>query len=111
MFSVRGDATIATVTDLRRSATELLERVEAGESIVVQRNAEAVGVLLDYKRYQQMVETEEKLENLELLLLALKREAAILSGKDRLIPLEEVMAEFGVNLDDEAEGDGAREAV
>ena len=111
MFSVRGDATIATVTDLRRSATELLGRVEAGESIVVQRNAEAVGVLLDYKRYQQMVETEEKLENLELLLLALKREAAILSGKDRLIPLEEVMAEFGVSLDDEAGEDGSGEAV
>lgn len=111
MFSVRGDATIATVTDLRRSATELLERAEAGESIVVQRNARAVGVLLDYKRYQRMVEIEEKLENLELLLLALKREAALVRGEDELVSLEDMMAEFGVRSSEEAEEDEAAEEI
>jgi prevent-host-death family protein len=97
MFSVKGDATIATITDLRRSASDLLGRAEAGESVVVQRNAEPVGVLLNYARYQQMLEAEEKLENLELLLLALQREADIVSGKTRLVPLEEVLAEFGLS--------------
>lgn len=111
MFSVKGDATIATVTDLRRSANELLERAEAGESIVVQRNAQAVGVLLDYGRYQQMVAAEERLENLELLLLALKREADIAAGRDEFIRLSEVMAEFGLTPDTEAEDDGDEEAV
>ncbi len=105
MFSVKGDATIATVTDLRRSATDLLERALAGESVVLQRNAEPVGVLLDFGRYQRMVEAEEKLENLELLLLALKREADVASGREALIPLDEVMAEFGMSREEPPQGD------
>ena len=96
MFSVKGDATIATVTDLRRSATQLLERAEAGESVVLQRNAEAVGVLIDYGRYQRLIEAEERLENLELFLLARQREGAIVRGEDELVPLSELMKEFGV---------------
>jgi prevent-host-death family protein len=111
MFSIKGDATIATVTDLRRSANELLERAEAGESIVVQRNAQAVGVLLDHGRYRRMLDAEERLENMELLLLALKREADIVAGRDELIPLAEVMAGFGIAPTAASDDDAAAEAV
>jgi prevent-host-death family protein len=96
MFRVKGATTIATVTDLRRSANELLQRAEAGESVVVQRNAEAVGVLVGYDAFQKMQALAERLEDLELLLLARQRERAILRGEDRLIPLEEVMRDLGM---------------
>jgi prevent-host-death family protein len=96
MFRVKGATTIATVTDLRRSANELLQRAEAGESVVVQRNAEAVGVLVGYDTFQKMQALAERLEDLELLLLARQRERAILGGEDRLIPLEEVMRDLGM---------------
>lgn len=100
MFSVKGNATIATVTDLRRSANQLLGRVEAGESVVLQRNAEAVGVLIGYETYQRLVQLEERLEDLELLLLARKREAAIARGEDELVPLDEAMRELGIDPED-----------
>jgi prevent-host-death family protein len=96
MFRVKGATTIATVTDLRRSANELLHRAEAGESVVVQRNAEAVGVLVGYETFQKLVDLAEKLDDLESLLLARQRERAIRRGEDRLIPLEEVMRDLGI---------------
>jgi prevent-host-death family protein len=96
MFRVKGDSTIATVTDLRRSAGDLLDRAEAGESVVLQRNAEPVGVLLGYGAYQKLLAVAEKLEDLELLVLARKRECAVINGDDELVPLEEVMREFGL---------------
>jgi prevent-host-death family protein len=96
MFRVKGATTIATVTDLRRSANELLQRAEAGESVVVQRNAEAVGVLVGYEAFQKLQALAERLEDLELLLLARRRERAIERGEDRLIPLEEVMRDLGI---------------
>jgi prevent-host-death family protein len=96
MFRVNGATTVATVTDLRRSANELLQRAEAGESVVVQRNAEAVGVLVGYETFQKLMDLAERVDDLELLLLARKRERAIRRGEDKLIPLEEVMREFGM---------------
>lgn len=101
MFSIKGDATVATVTDMRRSASQLLARAEAGESVVVQRNAEAVGVLLSYRAYQQLLEVVERLEDLELLVLARKRERAVLDGEDELIELGELLRELGAETDDE----------
>jgi hypothetical protein len=44
---------------------------------------------------------EEEQENHELLSLALEREADVLAGRDDLIPLDEVMEEFGILRDDE----------
>lgn len=97
MYRVHGDSTIATITDLRRSARDLLDRVQGGESVVVQRNAEPVGVLVGYDAYQRFLAVVEKLEDLELLVLARERERAVINGDDRLIPLEEVMREYGLS--------------
>src|SRR5687768_1501383 len=97
MYRVKGDSTIATITDLRRSARDLLDRVQGGESVVVQRNAEPVGVLVGYDAYQKLIAVSEKLEDLELLVLARERERALINGADRLIPLEDVMREYGLN--------------
>ena len=101
MYRVKGDSTIATVTDLRRSASDLLNRVQEGENVVVQRNAEPVGVLLGYEVYQKLLAVAEKLEDLELLVLARERERALVNGEDRLVPLEEVMREYGLSPEEE----------
>ena len=105
MYRVKGDATIATITDLRRSASDLLDRIQGGESVVVQRNAEPVGVLLGYDAYQKLVAVAEKLEDLELLVLARERERAVINGEDRLIPLDEVMREYGLTPGEHPEAD------
>ena len=105
MFSVKGDATVAQVTDLRRETKPLLERVDRGETVVIQRNAEAVGVLISYPAYQAMMTALSQLENIQLAFLALRREERVLQNKDKLIPLEDLLAEYGI--EDEELDDGA----
>lgn len=97
MFRVNAESTVATVTDLHRSAGDLLDRVQEGESVVVQRDEEPVGVLVGYDAYQKLLAVAEKIEDLELLVLARERERAVINGEDRLIPLDEVMREYGLN--------------
>jgi prevent-host-death family protein len=96
MYRVHGESTIATVTDLHHSAGDLLDRVQEGESVVVQRDEEPVGVLVGYDAYQKLLAVAEKIEDLELLVLARERERAIINGEDRLVSLEEVMREYGL---------------
>jgi prevent-host-death family protein len=74
MFSVKGDATIASVTDLRRDTNNLLSRVEKGESVVIQRNRDAVGILIGYDSYSRIMAAMARLGQLEDMLLALRRE-------------------------------------
>jgi prevent-host-death family protein len=96
MYHVQASTTIVTITDLRRSARDLLDRVQGGECVVVQRFSNPVGVLLGYDAYQKLLAVVEKLESLELLVLARERERALINGEDRLIPLEDVMQEYGL---------------
>jgi prevent-host-death family protein len=103
MFSVKGDATIACITDLKRSSRAILDRVDKGESVVIQKNSEAVGVLVSYPAYQEMMVRLAQLENIQLALLALKREERILSNREKLTPLDEVFEEFGLSPDIAAE--------
>lgn len=56
--------------------------------------------------HQKLVEVAEKLEDLELLVLARERERALIHGRDRLIPLEEVMRAYGLTLAAPSEGKG-----
>lgn len=97
MFSVKGDSTVASVTELRRETKNLLNRVEGGESVVIQKNRDAVGILIGYEHYSRMMDMMAKLEDLEMALLAIKREEAILRGDDELHDLDDVLAEFGLS--------------
>ena len=101
MYRVPEDATIATVTDLRRRTAVVMERAEEGEVIVVQKDNEPQGVLLSYRRYQSMLERLNRLENYELAQVAVRRKAAIDRGETRTVSLEEMIEEFAPELDDE----------
>jgi prevent-host-death family protein len=105
MFSVKGDATVAQVTELRRETTPLLQRVDRGETVIIQKNAEAVGVLISYPAYQQIMIQLGQLESIQMAFLALKREERILQNRDQLIPLSELLAEYGI--DDAEDSDEA----
>jgi PHD/YefM family antitoxin component YafN of YafNO toxin-antitoxin module len=58
---------------------------------VVDENGKRVGVLLDIKEYERMV---EELEELEDILAYREAKAALESGEDEAIPLEQAMREI-----------------
>jgi PHD/YefM family antitoxin component YafN of YafNO toxin-antitoxin module len=57
---------------------------------VVDENGKRVGVLLDIKEYERMI---EELEELEDILAYREAKAALESGEDEAIPLEQAMRE------------------
>ena len=97
MFSVKGDSTIASVSELKQSYKKLLERVGRGESIVLQRNNEPVGVLLSYPAYQEIMGRLELVENLVLEIRALRGEEEVMSGKADFVPLDDLLDEYGID--------------
>ena len=58
---------------------------------VVDENGKRVGVLLDIKEYERMV---EEIEELEDILAYREAKAALESGEDEAIPLEQAMQEI-----------------
>jgi predicted DNA-binding protein len=59
---------------------------------MAQRDAKPVGDPIGYAKLRAVA---EKLEDLEALVLARQRMRALQNGEDRLIPLDEVMREYG----------------
>jgi prevent-host-death family protein len=104
MYTVPENATIATVTDLRRRTAEVLEHAERGNVVVVQRDNEPQGVYLSFSHYQELVRRLERLEDLELLELAVSRMEAIERGEEETVSLDEVLAEFAPHLLAERQG-------
>jgi len=99
MYRVTENATIATVTDLRRRTTDLMERAAEGEIVVVQKDNEPQGVYLSYRRYESMLARLNRLENLELAQIAAARKEAIDRGEMGTTSLADMIAEFAPELD------------
>ena len=89
---------MATVTDLRRRTAEIMDRAEAGEIVVVQRVGEPLGVYLSYRDYHALLEQVQRLENVELALIAVPRHEAIARGEMGMTPLGNMIAEFAPQL-------------
>ncbi|HEX8212360.1 MAG TPA: type II toxin-antitoxin system Phd/YefM family antitoxin [Longimicrobium sp.] len=89
---------IATVTDLRHRTSELMERADAGEIVVVQVDNEPRGVYLSYRQYESMLDTIDQLENWELALAALPRHEAVARGEVGTTSLGDVIAELAPEL-------------
>ncbi len=98
MYQVNEAATIATVTDLRRRTSEVLEQAEAGSIVVVQKDNEPQGVYLSYRRYESMMAGLKRLENLELAQIAVARKEAIDRGDVGTTSLDDMIAEFAPEL-------------
>jgi prevent-host-death family protein len=81
---------IKPISYVKAHAAELLDRItEEREPIIITQNGVARAVLVDVISYEQMMDETQAL--LKLLAMADKE---IESGKT--VPVEEVMAEFGV---------------
>jgi len=100
MYRVHEHATIASVTDLRRRTTDILERADEGEIVVVQRDNEPHGVYLSYRHYESMLEKIDRLENWELASVAVPRHEAISRGEMGTTSLADMIAEFAPELSD-----------
>jgi prevent-host-death family protein len=98
MYRVTENATIATVTDLRRRTADLMERAEEGEVVVVQKDNEPQGVYLSYRRYQSILARLDLLENLELAHIAVTRKEAVDRGEMGTVSLADMIAEFAPEL-------------
>ena len=86
---MRYSTQIKPISYVKAHAAELLDRItEEREPIIITQNGEARAVLMDVKSYEDMNETQVLLKILALA------EKEIEAGET--IPIEEVMAEFGV---------------
>jgi prevent-host-death family protein len=106
MYQVTEGATIATVTDLRRRTSEVMEQADAGSIVVVQKDNEPQGVYLSYRRYLAMLDRLNRLESLELAEVAVARKAAVDSGEMGTTSLDDMIAEFAPELGDEDRSGG-----
>ena len=87
---MRYSTQIKPISYVKAHAAELLDRItEEREPIIITQNGEARAVLVDVVSYEQM----EK-ETLTLLKLLAYADKEIEAGET--VPIEEVMAEFGV---------------
>lgn len=107
MYRVHENATIASVTDLRRRTTEIMDRAEEGEIIVVQRDNEPHGVYLSYRHYESMLGRLNRLENWELASVAVPRHEAIARGEMGTTSLADMIAEFAPELREQEGHTGA----
>jgi prevent-host-death family protein len=87
---MRYSTQIKPISYVKAHAAELLDRItEEREPIIITQNGEARAVLMDVVSYEQMMDETQAL--LKVLSLADKE---IEAGET--VPIEEVMAEFGV---------------
>lgn len=75
-----------------------MERADEGDVVVVQRDNEPHGVYLSYRHYESMVEKLNRLESLELALIALPRKEAVDQGEMGTTSLADMIAEFAPDL-------------
>lgn len=90
---MRYSTQIKPISYVKSHAAELLDRInEEREPIIITQNGEARAVLVDVRTYDELQQT---LALQQILALADKQ---IEAGET--VPIEEVMAEFGVEADE-----------
>ena len=106
MYRVRENATVATVTELRRNTAALMKEADDGTLVLIQKDNEPRGVYLSFERYERILRRLDLLENLELADIAVARKAAVDRGEMGTTSLEEMIAEFAPDLRRSDGGDG-----
>ena len=57
-------------------------------------NGKRIGVVLDIKEYERLLELEDEMEDLEALQAARKTKAAVERGEEEVIPWEQAVREI-----------------
>ncbi len=90
---MRYSTQIKPISYVKAHAAELLDRIaEEREPIIITQNGEARAVLMDIRSYE---ESQQTLVLEKILALADKE-----IERGETVPIEEVMAEFGVEADE-----------
>ena len=100
MYEVNTPTTIANVTDLRRSTSELFERVAKGASVIIQRNTDPVAVLVDPDDWEELQRARDQLLEVEQVLTAMLREQEIREGGRETLSHEEMLDRLGISEDE-----------
>lgn len=100
MYDVNVPTTIANVTDLRRSTSELFERVSTGASVIIQRNTDPVAVLVSHQTWQELQEVRNQLLEVEQMLTAMQREKVMRTGESESLSHEEMLSRLGISEDE-----------
>lgn len=100
MYDVNTPTTIANVTDLRRSTSELFERVATGASVIIQRNTDPVAVLVDHDDWEELQRARDQLIEVEQALTAMLREQEIREGERETLSHEEMLDRVGISEDE-----------
>ena len=98
MYRVLENATVATVTELRRDTAKVLKEADEGSVVLIQKDNEPCGVYLSFDRYERILRRLDRLESYELAEVALARKAAIDRGEMETVSLDEMIAEFAPEL-------------
>lgn len=98
MYRVLENATVASVTELRRDTAKVLREADEGGIVLIQKDNEPCGVYLSFDRYKRILHLLDRLESFELAEIALVRKAAIDRGEMGTASLEEMIAEFAPEL-------------
>ena len=61
---------------------------------LIDENGKRIGVVLDIKEYERLLELEDEMEDLEALQAARKTKAAIERGEEEVVPWERAMREI-----------------
>ena len=84
------------VTDVSRHTSKFIDRAESGERLVILRNNKPAAIIIDVETANRLHKIEEMEEDLRLLVASLVR---MTTDSGRRFELEEVAAEFGIDLD------------
>jgi len=89
---------LVSITEASRSLSKLAQEVADGRTLVVLRNNEPAMALVPMEQMENLSRLEERESDLRLLALSLARVLTDTGGRH---DLDDVLAEFGVDLDDE----------
>jgi PHD/YefM family antitoxin component YafN of YafNO toxin-antitoxin module len=93
-----GGEQVARLTDLRRSAKSLIDRIKEAQSpqesrVVLTTHGEPVAVLQEYGAYQHLLDQLEEAQRKLQLAEVRERMRAMNAGEMKTVPLRQVMAD------------------
>ena len=89
---------LVSITEASRSLSKLTQQVADGRTFVVLRNNEPAMALVPMAQMENLNRLEERESDLRILALAIAR---TLTDSGHRHDLDDVLAEFGIDLDDE----------
>ena len=96
---------LVSITDVTRSLSKYVQEVAAGRTLVVLRNNEPAMAMVPLAVMEKLSDLEERESDVRLLALAIARS---LTDDGQRYELDEVLAELGIDVEDEDDNGAGR---